>query len=65
MNNGKSLGVDGVPCELYKFMWDNIGDAFSHMALEPFSIACLIEFINQGLIKLIPNKSHRDTIRDW
>jgi hypothetical protein len=28
MKNGKSLGIDGFPCEFYKVMWDTIGDDF-------------------------------------
>jgi hypothetical protein len=26
MRNGKSLGIDGFPCEFYKTMWDMVGD---------------------------------------
>lgn len=26
MQNGKSPGMDGVPCELFKAMWYTIGD---------------------------------------
>jgi len=32
MNNGKSLGMDGLPCELDKVIWNMIGDEFCHLA---------------------------------
>lgn len=65
MNNGKSLGLDGIPCELCKVMWDIVGYDFSHMDLESFSMGCMTKFINQGIIKLIPKNSLKDTIGGW
>ena len=46
-------------------MWDIVGDDFSHMDLEAFSIVCLSKFINQCVIKLILDKSASDTIEGW
>ena len=46
-------------------MWDIVGDDFSHMDLEAFSIVCLSKFINQWVIKLILDKSPIDTIGGW
>ena len=65
MNNGKSPRLDGVSCEFYKSMWYIVVNDFSHMDSESFSTRCLIEFINQGLIMLIPNNSLGDTIEGW
>ena len=41
VNNGKSHGLDGIPCEFYKVIWDTIGDDFCHMTSEAFSVGCL------------------------
>jgi hypothetical protein len=57
MQNGKSSGIDGLPCEFYKEMWDIVGDDFCNLAHEVFSIGCLSESLNQGLIKLIPKNT--------
>ena len=54
--------LDGIPCEFYNVMSDTIGDDLGHMAYEEFSTRCLSEFINQGLIKIIPKNTLRDTI---
>lgn len=59
---GNPHGLDGIPCEFYKVIWDIVGDDFSHMDSKTFSIRCLSEFINQGIIKTIPNNSLKDTI---
>jgi hypothetical protein len=41
MQNGKSLGIDGLPCEFYKEMWDMVGVNFCNLANEVFSIGSL------------------------
>nr|KUM49997.1 hypothetical protein ABT39_MTgene3225 [Picea glauca] len=46
-------------------MWDSIGDDFCSLASEVFASGRLSEFLNQGLIKLIPKNAARDTIGGW
>jgi hypothetical protein len=53
MKNGKSCGLDGLPCDVLKCMSDSVGDGLFQMAREAFSYGQLLEFLNQGLIKLI------------
>lgn len=62
MKNGKSPGMDGLPCEFYKAMWDNVGDYFCGLVFDAFSTGCPTETLNRGLIKLIPKNASRDTI---
>ena len=31
MKNDRSPGIDGLPCEFYKTMWDIVGDDVLHM----------------------------------
>lgn len=57
--------MDGLPCEFYKAMWDTIGDEFCRLASKVFSFGRLSEFLNQGLIKLIPKNFTNDTIGGW
>lgn len=56
MKNSKSLGFDRVSCDLYKAMWDIVGDDFSHLDSKDIALRCLKWSINQGLIKFIPKK---------
>ena len=46
-------------------MWDIEGDDFCNLVHELFSIGCLSESFNQGLIKLIPKNTLRDFIGGW
>jgi hypothetical protein len=46
VKNGKSPRIDGFPCEFYKAMWDIVGDDFSCLVFEAFSIGCLMESLN-------------------
>jgi len=41
--NGKSLGLDGLPCVFYKAMWDVIEDDFCSLVVEAFSFGMLFE----------------------
>jgi len=62
MQNGKPSSMDGLHCEFYKAMWDTIGDDFCCLASEVFSFGGLSEFLNQGLIKIIPKNVAQDRI---
>lgn len=65
MQNGKSRGMDGLPCEFYKVMWDTTGDDFCSLASEDFASGRLSEILNQGLINLIPKNAAMDSIGGW
>jgi hypothetical protein len=65
MKNGKSPGMDCLPCEFYKATWDTIGDGFYYLAIEVFSFGCLFEFLNQGMVRLIPKNVARNSIGGW
>jgi len=62
MENGKSLGLDGFPCDFYKVIWDMVGDEFRSFSTGTFSYRDLIESLNQGLIKLISKNVSRDFV---
>lgn len=65
MQNGKSPGMDGLPCEFYKAMWDTVGDDFRILASEAFSLGHFTESFNQGFLKQIPKNASRDSIGGW
>ena len=46
-------------------MWSRVGDDFCALANEMFSTGSLSEFLNRGLINIIPKNSIRDTIGGW
>jgi len=61
MQNGKSLGIDGLTYEFFKDMWDIIGNDLNHLYSESFSSRCLMKSISQELIKTILKNVARDT----
>ena len=66
MNNGKSLGLNEFPCEIFKTMWNTIVGDLLIMDQENFKIGRVIEFLNQDVVKVHPkNISTRDTISGW
>ena len=54
MQNGESPGINGLPCEFYKAMWDTVGDYFCNLIWEVFYFRKLSKSLTQGLIKFIP-----------
>jgi hypothetical protein len=46
MKEGKSLGIDGFPCEFYNVMWDILGENFYNLAHELFSTRSLSKTLN-------------------
>lgn len=60
MKNGKALGMDGLPCEFSKAMWNIIGDDFCCLASQVITSGRLSEFLNQGLIKIISKNETGD-----
>ena len=53
--NGKSPGIDGLPYELYKSMWDIIGEDFTEVIKAQLSDCTLIESGCHGVTQ-IPSK---------
>ena len=47
MQDGMSLGMDGLPCEFYKVMWDTFGDDFWLPCEYLLLIVCL-SFLTRG-----------------
>lgn len=62
MKNGKSPGIYGLPCELFKAMCNTIGEHLCCLANEAFSSSTLTTSLNLGVIKFILNNVSRDTI---
>lgn len=65
MKNGKSHGIDGLPCEFFKLVWDTVVDDLCCMAKDDFLSGTLIASHNQGLIELIPKNATQDSIGQW
>jgi hypothetical protein len=61
MQNGKSIGVDGLSYEFYKDVWDIIGNDVKHLASETFFLRCFMKSISQELIKTIFKNVARGT----
>lgn len=53
MHNGKSPGLDGLPCEFRKAKWKIVGDIFCCLVVKVLSISDLTKSLNHGLIKFI------------
>jgi hypothetical protein len=65
MQNGKSRQIDGMHSEILRTLRDIIGDDFNHLDSSAFASRCLLESINQGLIKIILKNVASDTIEQW
>lgn len=57
--------MNGLPCEFYKAMQDTIGNIFSYLASKFLTIGQPLEFLHQGMIKLILKNVMRDFIGQW
>jgi hypothetical protein len=54
-----------MPCEFFKRIWEIMGEELYQMAKETFSQEKLSEFLNQGLIKLIPKNVFKHSNSVW
>jgi hypothetical protein len=57
MDKGRSLGLDGLPCEFYLTLCQVVGDDFLNMCQEALDMGDMGEQINVGPINLIPKGS--------
>lgn len=62
MQNGKSLGLDGLSCEFYYALWDTVGDGFCCSITKAFSSWALTKSLIRGLIKFILKNVAKDSI---
>ena len=65
IKNGKVLGLDGLYMELYKAMWETIGDDYMRMSNKDFCVAFFLKSLNQAIIKLILKGVNKEMIRGW
>jgi hypothetical protein len=64
MQNGNSLGIDGLPCEFYKAIKETINGDFYCLDFEVFASSRLLGFLTRGIVKIIPNAARHST-RSW
>eukprot|EP01018_Ginkgo_biloba_P035967 Gb_19124 [translate_table: standard] len=65
MADEKSLGLDDLPCEFYKAMWDFIGTPLLNVYKEAITKGSLGEIINRGDIRFIPKAGDPKLISSW
>ena len=66
MQNNKSPGIDGLPCEFYKFFWKDISKIVSDSLNFAFENGELSIDQRRGLITLIPKKDKdRAFLKNW
>lgn len=66
MSNGKTPGADGLPIEIYKVLWNKIGQVLFQAFLTAHNNKQLFRSATVGVITLIPKKD-RDTLylKNW
>ena len=60
MKNSKAPGLDGLPVEVYKLLWKQLGPVFYEAICECYRNKKLYQSARKGVLNLIP-KSNRDT----
>ena len=66
MSNNKSPGPDGIPCEFYKYFWNEIGDHVYNSFICAFNRGELSPSQRQGVINLVPKKDKDLTdLKSW
>ena len=65
MQNGKSPGIDGLPCEFYKTFWQLIGDDFTEVVNQCFEESSLTSSQRFGLITCLFKKGDRTDLQNW
>ena len=65
--NGSSPGLDGLPCEVYKFFWDDLKKPLLECYNYSYNIGSLADSQRQGMICLLHKGkgSKRDEITSW
>ena len=62
MVNGKSPGIDGLPCEFYKLFWKSLGKHFLNVINSCFDNKSLTPFQRIALISCLFKKGERENI---
>lgn len=65
LKTNKSPGVDGIPAELYKAIWDEIQVDVITVFNEILNTSCLTQSQKQGYVKLIPKTKSPVNIGDY
>ena len=66
MASEKSPGTDGLPCEFYKFFWEDIEESLINALNFSYQTGKLTISQRRGIIKLIPKKdADPNLIRNW
>ena len=66
MNNSKTLGCDGLPCEIYKTYWSTLGPQLLKALNLAFHKGILFRSGRRGMITLIPKKVRNQLyLKNW
>lgn len=65
LKDNKAPGPDGLLVEFYKTNIDWIADDLYDIYNEALATGTLGEFINRGIIKLIPKEGDKALIKNW
>ena len=65
MQNGKSPGIDGLPCEFYKIFWKTLGDDFTAVVNQCYVESSLTLSQKFGLITCLFKKGDRADLQNW
>ena len=65
MVNGKSPGIDGLPCEFYKLFWKSLGKHFLNVINSCFDNKSLTPSQRIALISCLFKKGDRENIKNW
>ena len=66
MKNNKTPGIDGLPCEFYKFFWPKIGDHVFACYQAVFRQGNLSQEQRRAIITLLPKKDKsREFLKNW
>lgn len=65
LQTGKSPGCDGLPTELYLYIWDSLGDLLVLLFNECFRIGSLTDSQRDASLQLNHKKDDRNLIKNW
>ena len=54
MSSDKTLGSDGLPCEIYKVFWNDLADILIKALNYSYETGKLLVLQRHGIVKLIP-----------
>ena len=63
--NGKTPGVDGIPCEFYKKFWSLLGNDFHQVFQKSISDGLLPTSCRRAVITLLPKQGDNSLLKNW